>query len=75
MTWHFWIIISVVATAVANLLQRIVMKGKDSDPLSTAIIFQFAIGLFTGIFAVWKGFVLPPIGLYFGIFFTHCCGD
>ncbi len=65
MTWHFWIIISVVATAVANLLQRIVMKGKDSDPLSTAIIFQFAIGLFTGIFAVWKGFVLPPIGLYF----------
>lgn len=59
MTWFFWVIISLFATAISNLLQRIIMREKDSDPFSTMLIFQILTTLFTGIFAVWHGFALP----------------
>lgn len=65
MTWFVWAIISVLTTAVANLLQRVVMREKDSDAFGTTVIFQFATAALTGIFAFWNGFVLPPIGAYF----------
>jgi uncharacterized membrane protein len=65
MTWFIWILISVVATAGSNIFQRVLMREKDSDPYGTAVIFQFVIALFSGIFAVWSGFVFPPIGTYF----------
>lgn len=65
MTWFVWAIISVVTTAVANLLQRVIMREKDSDAFGTAVIFQFATAALTGIFALWNGFALPPIGEYF----------
>jgi len=65
MSWFIWAIFSVVTTAVANLLQRVIMRDKDSDAFGTAIIFQFSIALLTGMFAIWNGFVLPPIGKYF----------
>lgn len=65
MNWFFWVIVSVVTTAIANILQRVIMRAKDSDPFGTTVIFQFAAGLLTWVFALWKGFVLPPFGLYF----------
>jgi len=68
MNWFIWGIISIVTTAVANLLQRVIMREKDSDVFGTTVIFQFATAALTGIFAFWKGFVLPPIGQYFGNF-------
>ena len=64
MNWFVLAAVSVVTTSVANLLQRFIMREKDSDALGTAIIFQFAIAFLTGIFAIWNGFVLPPIGEY-----------
>lgn len=65
MNWFFWAIISVITTSISNLLQRVIMRQKDSDAFGTAVIFQFATAALTGIFAFWKGFVLPPIGVYF----------
>lgn len=65
MNWFAWAAFSVVTTAVANLLQRAIMRKNDSDAFGTAIIFQFATAILTGIFAMWNGFVLPPIGEYF----------
>ncbi len=65
MSWYFWVLFSVITTAIANLLQRILMREKESDPLASAILFQFVTGIITGIFAFWKGFVPFPIGQYF----------
>jgi len=76
MNWFFWILISVVTTAGANIFQRVLMREKDSDPYGTAVVFQFATGFLTGLFALWSGFVLPPIGRYFWNFLgsTFCWG-
>ena len=64
MTWFIWILISVITTAAANLLQRVVMREKDSDPYGTTVIFQLTTTLMTGIFAFSQGFQMPPIGAH-----------
>lgn len=62
MTWFIWILISIAMTAGSNLLQRVIMGKKDSDPFSTMLIFQTLTTLMTGLFAVSRGFVLPEWG-------------
>lgn len=70
MTWFFWIMFSVFTTAAANIFQRVVMREKDNDPYGTNIIFLFATALMTGLFALSKGFILPPLGTYPWNFFA-----
>lgn len=65
MNWFVWVVISIVTTAVSNLLTRVIMREKDSNPYATTVIFQFAVTLLTFIFALWYGFVIPPITTYF----------
>lgn len=65
MTWFVWILLSVVMTAGSNIFQRVLMRKKDNDPYGTTVIFQFATALLTGVFALWSGFVMPPVGHYF----------
>lgn len=65
MTWFFWIIISVITTAGLNIFQRIVMRDDNRDPYGTNLIFCFLTGVTTLLFALWHGFVLPPIGTHF----------
>ena len=62
MTWFIWILISIVMTAGSNLLQRVIMGKKDSDPFSTMLIFQMLTTLMTGLFALSQGFVVPEPG-------------
>lgn len=65
MNWFIWILISIVTTAVSNLLTRVIMREKDSNPYATTVIFQFAVGFLTFLFALWYGFVIPPIQTFF----------
>lgn len=60
MPWIFFAIISIFSMSVANLFQRVLMKDNKSDTVSYAIVFQLVCIVITGIFALWKGFVLPP---------------
>lgn len=64
MSWFIWILISVITTAIANIFQRVLMREKDNDPYGTTVIFLFAAAFLTGLFALWKGFVYPPIGAH-----------
>ena len=65
MNWFIWVLISIITTAVSNLLTRVIMREKDSDPYATTVIFQFAVALLTFLFALWYGFVIPPLHTYF----------
>lgn len=64
MSWVVWILISVSALAISNIFQRILMKDEGSDPVAYTVVFLFVLGVMTGIFAAFKGFVFPPLSDY-----------
>ncbi|OGV90923.1 hypothetical protein A3A66_03325 [Microgenomates group bacterium RIFCSPLOWO2_01_FULL_46_13] len=64
MNWFLLAIISIVTISIANLFQRVVMKEPESDPLGSSIFFQFILAFITGLFALLKGFTVPPIFQY-----------
>ena len=64
MDWFLFSIISVIAGAIASILSRVLMKDQDSDPMSYAIVFQLLCTIFIFLFALWNGFVMPPIAQY-----------
>lgn len=63
MTWLIYVSISIASIAIANIFQRIAMVKKDSDPIVSAIVFQFLATIVTFIFTFFKGFYLPSVNL------------
>ena len=63
MSWLLLVVISVVATSVANLYQKIAMREEKSDAVASAIAFQILTGLCYAIFALIKGFHVPQMWL------------
>lgn len=63
MHWLLLAIISVITISVANLFQKIAMKDQKSDPVISAIAFQFMLGLVASMFALVKGFRFPDSSL------------
>lgn len=61
MEWFVFAMISVGTLALSNLLQRVLMKDKKSDPVTYGLTFQFICAFLIALFALWKGFVMPPI--------------
>ncbi|MEK9143016.1 MAG: EamA family transporter [Patescibacteria group bacterium] len=59
MSWQLLVLISVVSTSFASLFQKVAMKDQKSDPVVSAIAFQFILGFILSIFALAKGFQLP----------------
>ncbi|MFA6428162.1 MAG: DMT family transporter [Candidatus Buchananbacteria bacterium] len=68
MNWFLLSIISVITLAVANLLQRVLMRDDKSDVFAYSITFQLTCGFLIAIFAWVRGFVLPPIQELWPIF-------
>lgn len=64
MHWLIWAGISVLAFSSAALFQRLAMKEEASDPVSSAIIFQFLLGLGSSVIALLIGFHWPPSHLW-----------
>lgn len=65
MTWLILATISIVTVSIATLLERVLMKGHESDPISYAIVFQFTLGIISLVFALLIGkFVLPDLKVY-----------
>ena len=65
MPWTIFAAISIVSMSVANLFQKIAMKEKKSDAITSALIFQFLCVAFTGAFALVKGFRVPALAILF----------
>lgn len=61
MTWQLLLTISVVTYSVSTLLQRILIKDEESDPVAYSIVFQLLTGVIIGAFAIFKGFSIPPL--------------
>lgn len=61
MDWLFLVLISVVISSFANIIQRVMMKGDKSDPISYSVVFCFLLGIFFMLFAIPHGFHLPPL--------------
>jgi drug/metabolite transporter (DMT)-like permease len=61
MDWFLLSMMGVVAIAVSNLLQRTLMKDEQSNVFAYSLVFQLACGALVGLFALARGFVMPPI--------------
>lgn len=64
MTWLYYIVLSIFAGSIANLLNKILMKDDKSDPMLSSILFQFLLTFFFLLLSLIKGFVMPPIFVY-----------
>jgi len=64
MVWFIYAVISIVFISFASLLQRILMKDEESDPVSYSIVFQLLAALLAGVFVFFKGFEMLPIKAY-----------
>ena len=60
MHWLIFGSLNVIGMSVAAIFQKIAMKNDDSDPISSAIIFEFLLSFISGIVACVIGFSLPP---------------
>jgi len=64
MTWQFFITISILTGAISTLLQKVVMKGKKTDPVAFTIAFQLITAVVIGMYAFFHGFSMPNILSY-----------
>lgn len=78
MHWLIFGALNVLGMSVAAIFQRIAMKKDGSDPISSAIIFEFLLSLVSGFVALFVGFSLPPSHLWphlFAIGILYGCGS
>lgn len=64
MHWLIFGALNVIGMSAAAIFQRIAMKKDGSDPISSAIIFEFLLSLVSGVVACFVGFTLPPAGIW-----------
>ena len=55
MSWLFLTVLSVFVVSIANVLQRVLMKGDKSNPYSYAIVFHFLLGILNFICILFLG--------------------
>jgi len=63
MPWIIFSGISIIASSVSALFQKLAMKHEDSDPIVSAIHFQLLLTIFGFLFAFLTGFKFPPVSL------------
>lgn len=61
MSWIFLVLISILFASIASLLQRVLLKEEQSDPVAYAIFFQLIIAVLFFICIAFTGFHLPPL--------------
>ena len=70
MNWLFLALVSVLTISIANILERILLKEDESDPIGYAIIFQFLLGFIVLLFALLLGrFTFPELTIVTAIRF------
>jgi drug/metabolite transporter (DMT)-like permease len=59
MSWQLLLGISIVTYVVSQILQRVLLKEKTTDPMAFAIVFQFMVGALIGMYAIMQGSIFP----------------
>ncbi|NTW62367.1 EamA family transporter [Candidatus Saccharibacteria bacterium] len=62
MTWQFFVLISILASAAAALLQKVLMRKEHINPIAFAAGLQIIAGLLVGIVVLFNGWHIPDIG-------------
>ena len=55
MTWQVLVALSVILYSVSVLLQRVILKESNSKPIAYSIFYQFLIGIFMAVAALFFG--------------------
>jgi drug/metabolite transporter (DMT)-like permease len=63
MPWFILSAVNVLSISVGSLYQKLAMKEDKSDPVTSAIMFQFLLTAITFVFALIKGYRVPPVSL------------
>ena len=58
MTWQILLLISVISYSISILLQRVLMKDDQNDPIAYSIVYQLFTGILIGIYALFNGFIV-----------------
>jgi drug/metabolite transporter (DMT)-like permease len=61
MSWQILVAIATITYSISVVLQRVLMKDENSDPIAFSIAFQLMVGIITGIYAIIHGFRLPNL--------------
>lgn len=64
MNWYIFAVISIISSSVSALYQKIVMKKDDSDPITSTILFQYLLALYSFAFALFIGFHPASLSLW-----------
>lgn len=60
MSWLILALISVFTVSIATVLERVLLKEDDSDPIGYGIVFQFLLGSIVLVFALLLHKFVPP---------------
>ncbi len=63
MSWYILAAINVCSISVGTLFQKLSMRKEESNPVASAIVFQFLLGSSTLVFALINGYHFPPLWL------------
>lgn len=61
MGWQIFLAISIITYSISVLLQKILLKNDESDPIAYSIVFQFLTGTIIGIYALTRSFTTPHL--------------
>lgn len=64
MSWYIFSALNILVGSVSTLFQKLSMKHEESNPVVSAIVFQFLLALFSGAFAFYSGFKVPSADLW-----------
>ena len=63
MTWQLLLTISVISYSLAILVQRILLKDKESDAVAYAVVFQLLTAALISIYVLGHGIKVGPLAL------------
>lgn len=60
-SWQFLVGVSIICLSLSTLLQRVLLKEDNSDPVAYSAVFQLIVSGFLAIFAIFHGFHMPDL--------------
>lgn len=59
--WGYYLAVSIIGQSLANIFGRVVMRDAQKNTWAYSALSQILTGLCIGAYALWNGFVMPPL--------------
>lgn len=63
-SWQFLIGVCIVCISFGSILQKLLLKDEDSDPVAYSIVFQFLVAILIGVYTFFVGFHMPNLSIF-----------